>query len=327
MGYLDGKTLFVAGGTGCAGGNIIDRLLADYPGVRVRATKYRHTPVFIRDPRVEYVPCELKNLDEARGAARGCDCAVMVAANTAGAGVIAQSPSSFVTDNAIMVAQMLEAFHLESIQRVVYVSSASLYQEFDGHIREDQLDMNQDPPPAFFGYGWVARFAEKLCEYWHLKHGMNVAVLRGANIFGPYDKFNPVKSHFIPALIRKAVDGMDPFEVWGSPDVTRDVLYAPDFARAVLMAMDRDEFEFDTYNLCSGDQVRVGDVVDWALEAAGHKPSGVRYLPDKPTTIRFRAFDPGKIRAKLGWAPEYNAREAIRKTTEWWRANKETWTK
>jgi nucleoside-diphosphate-sugar epimerase len=41
------------------------------------------------------------------------------------------------------------------------------------------------------------------------------------------------RSNFIPALIRKAVARERPFEVWGSPGVVRDVIYAEDFADAM----------------------------------------------------------------------------------------------
>lgn len=327
MSYLNKKTIFIAGGTGCAGGSIIQYILDRYPQTKIRATRYKHTDVFLEDPRLEYVYAELKSSEDCRKAVKGCDCAVMVAANTAGANVIAASPSSFVTDNTIINAQLLEAFHLGGVKRVIYVSSASLYQEYNGHIKEDELDLNIEPHEAFFGYGWVARFVEKLCKYWHIKHGMEMCILRGANIYGPFDKFNPNKSHFIPALVRKAVDKMDPFEVWGSPDVTRDVLYVSDFASAVVEMMNSDKFCFDTYNLCTGKQVRVGDVVEMALKAAGHESAKIEYLSSGPTTINFRAFDNEKLKAFLGWEPLVDAEEGIRLTTEWWKENRDVWTK
>ena len=326
MGYLENKRLFLAGATGCAGANILNYVLEHYSRTTIRAT-YFHTQPFIHHPRVEYVFCDLKSLEECRKAARGCDCAVMVAANTAGANIIAASPSSHVTDNLIMNVQMLEAFHAEAIQRIVYVGSASLYPEFNGSIQEDQLDWNQDPHPAYFGYGWVVRCTEKLCKYWHDVHGKEILITRTANIYGPYAKFDPERSNFIPAIIHKAVAKMEPFEIWGNPEVTRDVLYAPDFGRAVAMMIDNDRIQFDIFNLCSGTQTRVADVVKWALQYAGHSPKNIEYLPNRPTTIQFRALDNGKIKSRLGWEPRVSPEEGIQATTQWWMENREKWTK
>ncbi len=59
---------------------------------------------------------------------------------------------------------------------------------------------------------------------------MEIVLVRAANVFGPYARFDPSTSNFLPALIRKAVERLDPFPVWGSPDVVRDVIYSADFA-------------------------------------------------------------------------------------------------
>ena len=64
-----------------------------------------------------------------------------------------------------MNTQMIEAFQLENIKRVIYIGSATLYQEFEGSIKEDELDLNKDPNQAYLGFGWVVRFIEKLCKF------------------------------------------------------------------------------------------------------------------------------------------------------------------
>lgn len=325
--YLDNKLVFLAGSTGMAGSSIMRHILNNYPTTRIRAAHYRHTKPFMEHQRVEYVYGDLKSQEECKKMVKGCDCAIMAAANTANASITISHPWNYVNDNLIMNAQMLEAFHLENMKRVVYVGSATLYQEFEGHIKEEELDLNKDPNPVYFGFGWVMRFTEKLCRFCHDRHAMEVVVARAANIFGPYAKFDPATSNFIPAIIRKAVDKMNPLEVWGSADVTRDVIYADDFGRAIVMMMDDDKIKFDTFNIGSGVRTTVGDVVTWALEYAGHKPSKVKYSSDKPTTIRFRALDCSKAKDVLGWQPQFTIQEGIRKTTEWWIENRSWWQK
>jgi GDP-L-fucose synthase len=259
--------------------------------------------------------------------AKGCDCAVMAAAHAGGAGFAKQFPWEHMKENLLMNLQMLEAFRLEKIKRVVFIGSAALYQEFEGSIKEDSLDLNKEPHEAYFGYGWAIRFLEKLCKFTHKQYGTQTVIIRAANIFGPYDKFNPQVSNFIPAIIRKAADRMDPFEVWGSPGVTRDVIYADDFAMAIAMTLDNDKIEFETFNIGSGVKTTVGSVVEWALKYTGHKPSQVKYLADKPTAIKFRALDCARARDLLGWTPRYRIEEGVRKTAEWWMENRNKWNK
>ena len=323
---LDGKRIFLAGATGLAGSAILRKILEAQPGAMVRAV-YMDTPPFLTEPRVEYVRGDLRVAEDCRELARGCDCAIMAAASTSGANVLAKRPWEQVNDNVVMNARMLEAFHIAEVKRVVFVSSASLYQEFEGWIREDELDWNQDPHPAHFGVGWVMRYVEKLCEFWHRQSGMEIVIARASNLYGPFAKFDPETSNFIPAIIRKAVARMDPFEVWGSPDVTRDVLYSEDFAEAIQRMLVAGDIRFDVFNIGSGKTTTVAEVVDLALKYSGHQPSNLVYLKDKPTSVRFRALDCGKAHQALGWYPRHTAEQGIAKTLQWWTGYKERWTR
>lgn len=323
---LNDRTVLLAGATGVAGSAIIVKLLDQYPRTHIRAV-YHSTAPFIEDERIEYVQGDLRSSDSCRQLAAGCNCAVMGAANTGGAAILTSRPGSQINDNVIMNAQMLEAFSLENVRRVVYISSASLYHECDKQIREEDLDLNRDPCQAHYGMGWVVRFIEKLCRFWHECCGTEIVIARVSNIFGPFDKFDPDTSHFIPAIIRKAVEKKDPFEVWGSPEVVRDVIYSNDFAGAVIAMLSNDKIKFDTFNIGSGVETTVANVVNWAIESAQHKPSAIEYRTDKPSTLRFRSLDCTKARESLGWKPCCSIEDGVRKTTEWWIENRNWWRK
>ena len=323
---LNGRRIFLAGGTGLAGAGIIESLLEQYPYTKIRAS-YHLTKPFLYDKLIEYVQADLRSPEDCRRMAAGCDFAVMAAAMTGGAKTVRAEPWQQVTDNTIMDARILQACRLERVRRVVFVSTASVYQEFQGFIREDELDWNQDPPSAYFGVGWAKRYVEKLCRFWYEKAGMEILIARAANLYGPFAKFEPAVSHFIPALIRKAVDRMDPFEVWGDPAVTRDVIFTEDFGRAIVRMLDREDLKFDTFNVGSGIRTTVGEVVECALKIAGHRPGRIAYRADGPTTIRFRALDCSRARTVLDWEPRYSLEEGIRRTAGWWVENRSWWTK
>lgn len=324
-GYLAGKRIFLAGSTGLGGSNIIQRMLVHHPTTWIRAAWHKTEP-FIHHERVEYVRGDLSSLESCRQLVKDCDGAVMAAAFTGGAALTRSAPWQHIRQNLEMNIQMLEAFHLEGVKRVIYVGSATLYQDFAGFIKEEELDMNAEPSRAYAGFGWTIRYLERMCRFWHEQAGMEMILFRCANIYGPYGRFDPQRSNFIPALIRKAVEGMDPFEVWGHPEVTRDVIYAEDFAQAVIMALDvGDKICYAVYNLGSGVKTTVGEVVTLALQQAGHIPSEVKYLADRPTTMVFRALDCGKIQRELGWTPEFSLEAGIGKTMAWWRQNRDQW--
>ena len=309
------------------GSSIVRCLLDRHPSTRIVGSCFKTEPA-IRSDRVRYVQGDLRSLEDCRRMARGCDVAIMAAAYAGGAGYTTKSPFEHTRENLLMNRALLEAFHLEGIKRIVFIGSSAIYQAFEGSIREDQLDLNQDPCAAYFGFGWAMRFLEKMGQYLHEQCGTEVVLVRAANIFGPRDKFDPARSNFVPAMIRKAVDRMDPFEVWGSPDVVRDVIFCDDFAAGVVRLADADRIGFDAFNLGSGVRTTVGDVVAWTLKAAGHRPAGgIRYRQDKPTTIRFRALDCTKVQKAVGWSPGHRIEQGIQETVQWWTENKDTWTR
>lgn len=323
---LDGKTVFLAGATGLAGSSLIQHIIENYPSARIKAAYHSTTP-FIKNQRIDYVQADLTKKDDCLKAVSGCDFAILAAANTGGAASARSEPHRQVTDNLVMDALLLESLSFENVKRTVFISSATVYQEFNGFIKEDALDLNLDPHPAYLGVGWAKRSAELLCRFWHEKYGMEIAIVRSSNIFGPWAKFDPKQSNFIPGLIRKAVDRMVPYEVWGSLDVARDVIYSADFAEAVVTLLARKDIKFGIFNLGSGKTTTVSEVVDWALKYAGHTPENIICSDEKPTTIRFRGLDCSKIGTTIGWAPKFTIEEGVRITTEWWIENKTWWKK
>lgn len=327
MDSLDGKTVFVAGAAGLAGSSVVRRLLAASPSVRIRGGRRGPTGCIINDERVEYAHGDLRNLDDCRRLLRGCDWAVLTAANSGGAAQAANAPWEQVTDNLVMDAQILHAMHLEGVRRAVYVGSATVYQDAEGVLGEDSLDWNQDPVPAQFGVGWAKRSAEKLCHFWHTSTGVEIIVARAANIYGPFAKFDPRTANFIPALVRKAVARMDPFEVWGSPEVSRDVIYSDDFGDGVVALLAATGIAWDVFNLGSGRAVMVGEVVEHALHHAGHQPSEIRWVAGAPTTARVRTLDCTKMAAMTGWRATVPLTEGIRRTVAWWQEENDRWTR
>jgi nucleoside-diphosphate-sugar epimerase len=325
MTALDGALVLIAGGTGLAGSAVVRALLREHPGARAVVPHRGRDGAFVDDPRVRYVVADLTDPAQCAAAVQGCDMAVLAAAVTGGAKASAEAPWLQVTDNVVIDARLMQACHDAGVKRWVYVSTASAYQRFDGAIREDEMDWTRDPAEAHLGVGWVKRYGEKACWFWRQKAGVEAIILRLSNVFGPYARFDPAVSNFIPAIIRKAVDRMDPFEVWGSPAVTRDVVYAGDFADSVLAALTRRDIQFDTFNIGSGERTTVGDVVQWALEAAGHEPSQMQFGDSAQSVLTYRALDVSKARFVLRWSAAVGAADGVRRTVAWWLRNKDTW--
>jgi nucleoside-diphosphate-sugar epimerase len=316
-------TVFVSGGAGMLGSAVVEALLRR-PEYGIRAT-YRSTPPSIVDNRVEHVCVDVSDPQAFTKALAGCDAAVLAASESGGIRMLSEEPWRQVGPNLIMAATSLEALHAAGIRRAVFVGSATVYQPCEGPIRERDLDFNADPAPEAFGVGWVMRAAEKLCEFWGRSAGLEIVRLRAANIYGPRARFDPARSNFIPALIRKVADRADPLEVWGSPDVTRDVIYSADVAEAIARVLDAPAAAGQVFNVGSGVGVRVADVVRTLLEVADCKAARVVYGAAGPGSSRARVLNCDRLRSELHWTPSTPLAEGLRETLRWWRTNRTTW--
>ena len=154
-----------------------------------------------------------------------------------------------------------------------------------------------------------------------------MVIARAANIFGPYARFDPKRANFIPALVRKAVDKMEPFEVWGNPAVTRDVIYVDDFADAICALLTAEALPWGVFNVGSGEPTTVGQVVQWVLAGAGHRPKQITYTESGPTTIPFRLLDCSRIQEAVGWKPALTVEDGVKRTIRWWMENRNWWRK
>jgi GDP-L-fucose synthase len=248
----------------------------------------------------------------------GIDTVFHCAAHTAGAHEMATDPAAQVTPNAFMNSLVLEAAARQGVPRFVFVSSSAVYPRAEVPLTE-AMGFAGDPPGNFFGPAWMKRYGEKTAEFFHRQSGMGVAVIRPSNVYGPYGGSDRLRAHVLPALIRKCVEGDDPLEVWGTPDVVRDFIYADDFVGGVLALASRSS-GFEVWNVGSGRQHTIGEAVALIRELTGHR-GRVTWHADRPMTVDRRLIDITKVEQAIGFRAETSFREGLRRTIAWVRAS------
>lgn len=317
--------IFLAGASGMLGSQILKELLFDNNSTINIMRHNSDIPLdryMISSADMNIFNGNLFNKSDCALAMNECNTVIMAAADSGGAAYIRDNPWQHMENNLIMNLNILDVAKTTA-KKIIYISSSTAYQEFDGYIKEEDMDLNKEPNEAYFGFGHATRFIEKMCLLLNKSYKKDILILRASNIYGPYDKFKPEVSHFIPALIKKACDRTDPFIVWGSPLVQRDVVFSEDFAKIVVKLMKLD-FSFDCINVGSGQSVSVRDVVDIILKQTGHNPEIVHYDQSKPSTLKFRALDCSKLKNKID-IKYTSLDDGIEKTVKWWEENKNKW--
>jgi GDP-L-fucose synthase len=317
MFYKDKKVL-VTGGTGFVGTNFVQELVRR--GAKVRVPVH-FRPMLIKEPGVEVIKADLSKPEDCLAVCKGMDYVVNAAGAVSAAAVTNSNPMGVITNNLVVAAQMLQAAWTAGVQRFLVLGSTTVYPAAERPIKEDEM-WGGPTYPTYFAYGWMRRYLERLSEFVHQKSSMKIALVRPTAVYGPFDDFHPVKSHVIPALIRKAVDKMTPYEVWGTGDEVRDFLYVSDMVEGGLLAMEK-AATCDPINLGYGKAFTIKDVVRNILKETGHEKVEVKFDSSKPVTIPFRMVDTTKAKNLLGFEARVSLEDGIRNTIKWYRDNPE----
>lgn len=313
-GFYRDKRVLVTGGTGFIGRHLVMDLLAQAAHVVVPVHQ-RRLPPDLRG--VDAPTADLTRPEDCLRVTQGVDHVFHAAGAVAGAGASGAEIMSAIVTNLTLTAHVLDAAWKNQVSRCLVFSSSTVYPSLEHPVREE--DTSSGPPDdAYFGYGWMRRYVERLSEFVSRSSPMRVAIVRPTAVYGRHDDFDRATSHFVPALVRRAVERVHPYEVWGTGDETRDLVHVTDLARGCLLALQKHACA-DPINIGSGTAISVRDVVRIILDAAEYSDATVVFNPGRPGTIRSRMVDCTKARAVLGFQPLLPLEDGIRDTVRWYR--------
>lgn len=313
--FYKGKAVLVTGGSGFVGTHIVAELLKE--GAKIRVPIHKR-PMVINDKGIETIDADLTIYQDCLRAVRGVEY-VFHAAGPVGSAAIG-TPMANITTNLILFANVLQASWEENVERFLVLSSSTVYPSSEYPIKEEEMEGGQ-PHPSYLGYGWMRRYFEYLGKFVALQSKMKIAILRPTAIYGEWDNFDPRTCHVIPALIHKAAQREDPYEVWGSGEEVRDFIHVRDLARGCLSILEKYAV-CDAVNIGYGRGLKIKEIVKIILQASGHKDAKIRFDKTKPINIPTRVVDTSKAIRILGFKPNISIEEGIHQTVEWYKKQK-----
>lgn len=236
-----------------------------------------------------------------------------LAADMGGAGYMftGTNDARVLHNNVLINANVLEACKNHPPKKLFFSSSACVYPDIAGALREEQA-YPADPDSA---YGWEKLFSERMYLAYARNFGLNVRIARFHNIYGPDCTWDGGREKAPAAICRKIAEAPNgsEIELWGDGNQTRSFLYIDDCILGIRKIMDSDVT--DPLNLGSTRLISIRELFLLALRISG-KDLSVRWTPG-PVGVRSRNSDNGLIREKLGWAPGDSLEHGMRETYEW----------
>ena len=241
-------------------------------------------------------------------------------------------PAAFVETNVLGTYTLLEACRaywsgLETPQRDVFrfhhISTDEVYGDLDG---TGALFTEDTPYAPSSPYSASKASSDHFVRAWGRTYGLPILITNCSNNYGPYH----FPEKLIPLVIINALHGKS-LPVYGDGQQVRDWLFVEDHARALLKVLEKG-IVGETYNIGGHNERTNLEVVNTICALLEELvPSDAPYsdliafVTDRPGHDLRYAIDASKIERELGWVPEETFESGLRKTVEWYLANKDWW--
>lgn len=244
-----------------------------------------------------------------------------LAAVHGGRGYIATHPAD-VSSNFSIDHHVFEACTNSNVERVVFASTACVYpSQLQAEIGSDYKLKEEDSNPfkldgfmsADIEYGWGKLMSEMQMHSFNKQYDLKGCPVRFVTAYGPREN----ETHAIIALIYKAVEKMDPYEIWGDGQQDRDFTYVEDIVEGSILAAEKIS-DCTPINLGTGKRYKIIEVVEMICNIIGWRPSNFKFESSMPVGALSRALENSRARQMIGWEPRFTLEEGLRRTVEWY---------
>ena len=210
---------------------------------------------------------------------------------------------SYGTHNALGLAKFKRA-------RFLLASTSEVYGDPQVHPQPETYWGNVNPIGPRGVYDEAKRYAEAMAMAYHRQQGVDTAIARIFNTFGP--RMRPNDGRAVPTFVRQALEGK-PLTVFGDGTQTRSFCYVDDLIRGLVSLAESGEHL--PVNIGNPNEFSMNDLAETVLRVTGSKSEVIHEaLPvDDP---QVRQPDITRARQLLGWEPEVDLAEGLRRMLE-----------
>jgi UDP-glucose 4-epimerase len=227
----------------------------------------------------------------------------------------ATDPQKFFQNNIAGGINLLNCMREQGITKIIFSSSAAVY----GEPRRTPVEEDADKQPVN-AYGDSKWMIERILNWYGKAYGLQHISLRYFNAAGASERLGEdhrPETHLIPAILKAALNGSGPLDIFGADYPTRDgccvrdYVHVRDIGRAHILALEKlEELSGRVYNLGNQQGYSVLEVVSMAKQITGvNLPTRISARrPGDPAVLVASSL---RANQELGWQPERSSLEYI----------------
>src|SRR5438105_14996055 len=195
--------------------------------------------------------------------------------------------------------------------RFFLASTSEVYGDPEVHPQTEDYWGHVNPIGPRGVYDEAKRFAEAMTMAYQRSHGVDTRIVRIFNTYG--ERMRPQDGRVVSNFLTQALAGK-PLTIYGDGSQTRSFCYVEDEVRGILALLDSDHI--GPMNIGNPNEFTILELAEQVIGLTSSS-SEIVYEPlpvDDPTQ---RCPDIGLARTVLGWEPEVQLREGLRRTADW----------
>lgn len=208
------------------------------------------------------------------------------------------------------VLHVLEACRTHGTGHILFSSSAAVYGD-NLHIPLKETERLVPTSP----YGITKMTTEHYLRVYHELYGMDATVFRFANVYG--ERQGEKGEGGVVSIFCKLLSQRQGITVFGDGNQTRDFVYAGDIAQAIIRALPLKGYH--TMNVSTGQETSINDLIRSFEKAVGYTVP-VQYTAPRTGDILRSVLSNEALKRDLGFVPEMDLEEGIRRTYDWYRS-------
>lgn len=313
------RNVLVTGGASFIGSRLVDALVER--GARVTVAddfstgRRSNIAALLEANTIRLIEGDLRDLRHASAAMAGQEVVFHLAADHGGRGYVDLHQAACAGNLALDGIVFLAA-RRAGVERIVFASSGCVYpnrlQADPGQTVYLTEDLVVPPYESDNLYGYAKLMAELTLSAYHREYGIKTASCRYFTVYGP----RGTENHAIMAMIARAFIRQDPFPVWGNGEQIRNWTYIDDIVEGTILAGEKID-DGSAVNLGTTERIRVIDAVHHVQALAGYAPR-IELQPNMPTGPLNRVASNDLAQTLLGWQPQTNFAEGLRRTFDWY---------
>lgn len=334
--FYKGKKVFITGGAGFIGSTLADKLIQLGAKTTIgdnlssgsltnilriwkkNNLKYRKTSYgYSTNEEHKFILVNFEQMCDTLKALKNQEIVFHLAANIGGRGYINTHPADCCEGFSINQ-NVIKAAHLAGADRLLFASSACVYPQDlqkdygSKYLLKEEDAIRNNWANADKEYGWAKVMGELTLNAYNRQYGLKGVSTRYVTAYGPWEN----DTHAIIALIGRAVKKKDPYIVWGSGKQDRDFTFVNDIVSGTLAACEKST-DSQAINLGTGERYTVAEVIRMIFSILDWKPKKIIFDITKPEGVKTRALDISKAKKKVGWKPQYNLKQGLKETIDW----------